>query len=257
MVYNQMSLINVICANYNNSKELEHTIQSYSSQRYSQKRLIIIDGGSSDGVEIIAQRYNQDIDYFISESDQGISDAFNKGLQQCVPGYVYFLGAGDSFDSSSSLEKLVGDGDYEKEWLVCGKVRRVEIETNNEIAVFPRSNEFHKTSLLFKMSLPHQGLLTSTLFFEKYGDFSRECKYAMDYELLLRAYHDFPHVIVRDFVIANWMSGGVGADKTLEVFKEYDRIKHKNKVANSASLFLLNRFILSKYWIKKLLRIQK
>jgi len=252
-----MSLINVICANYNNSEALRETIESYCSQSYLKKRLIIIDGGSKDGIDEIVLQYRNSIDYFISESDKGISDAFNKGVQQCLPGYVYFLGAGDCFVSFSSMEKLVAESDYSKELLVCGKIRRVDSDTGEEIGVFPKSNEFSKGSLLFRMSLPHQGLLTSTLFFDKYGVFDTTCKYAMDYEILLRAYSDFPQVTMRDVVVASWMSGGVGAGKTLEVLKEYNRIKRKNRITNGLILSLLHIFTLGKFGAKKVLRMHE
>ncbi len=246
-------LINVICATYNQSKELKKTIQSFNEQEHIAKRLIIIDGASSDGIVEIIAGYRDDIDYFISEVDRGISDAFNKGLAQCQPGYVYFLGAGDTFINSKSLCALVEECNYQEDWLVCGKVRRKDVDSGDIIGILPKSLKFNKKSLLLRMSLPHQGLLTSTCFFDKYGVFREECKFAMDYELLLRAYKSFPKVVMKDIIVADWLSGGVGQDRTLDVFTEYDEIKRLNKVAPVMILSFLDKWIRLKYKIKCLI----
>ncbi len=243
--------VNVICATYNQSVELEKTIKSFSEQSYNNKRLIIIDGNSTDGFNQIADNYQTEIDYYISEDDDGISDAFNKGVKQCIPGYVFFLGAGDKFFSNESLSELVKDVDYKSDLLVCGKVRRKDLSTNEVIGITPKSLSFDKKSLLFKMSLPHQGLLTSTLYFEEFGLFRESCKYAMDYDLLLRAYKSFPKVILKETVVADWMTGGVGADNTLGVFKEYNRIKIDNNVSSKPILMMINAWTVFKYKIKK------
>ena len=81
------------------------------------------------------------------------------------------------------------------------------------------------------MALPHQGLFTSKKFFEKYGLFDINCKYAMDYELLLRLYRSFPLVKINDLIVADWRAGGIGTNKTGEVVKEYHLIRVKNKIA--------------------------
>ncbi|MBU2896880.1 glycosyltransferase [Vibrio hepatarius] len=251
------AVVNVVCATYNQSEDLIETITSYNDQSYSNKRLIIIDGRSNDGIHSVIERFCDSIDYFVSENDEGISDAFNKGLESIEPGYVYFLGAGDKFCSSESLSQLLSDVDYQQDFLVCGKVKRVDILTGEVQGINPNFSEFKKRSLLFRMSLPHQGLLTSSLFFHKYGKFSLDCRYAMDYEHLLRAYHSFPNVILKDVMVAEWMSGGVGAGRIREVLNEYDLIKRRNKVASPTLLSLVNVFILSKYYVKKVLNVFK
>ena len=246
-------MINVICATYNQSKELEETIKSFNEQGNVKKRLIIIDGGSTDGFDEAIAAYSSSIDYFKSEADRGISDAFNKGVAQCEPGYVYFLGSGDRFINSESLYNLVQDCDADKDLLVCGKIRRKDFDSGEITGVQPKSLSFSKRSLLFRMSLPHQGLLTSTKYFEEYGNFREDCRFAMDYDILLRAYKSFPAVTMKDVIVADWISGGIGAGRTLEVLAEYNRIKRENKVASLPFLIYVDKWSRFKLLIKKLL----
>jgi hypothetical protein len=104
------------------------------------------------------------------------------------------------------------------------------------------------------MSLPHQGLFINKEFFAKYGDFDLNTKYCMDYELLLRAYFDFPQVISKDIVIANWRADGLGEGKTHEVIKEYYKIKRLNKVAPNYILRLIFIWDNLKLFLNRLLR---
>lgn len=245
--------VSVICAVYNDVEAVRNTIESFINQQYENKRLIVIDGGSTDGTVELLKKYDDVIAYWSSEPDQGISDAFNKGLVQVEPGYVYFIGAGDSFANNFVIGKMMDGCDYQRDKLVCGKVRFVDEKTGNVKFIAPKTLKFKKSSLLFRMSLPHQGLFTSTAYFEEIGKFRLDCKYAMDYEILLRAYPNFPAVIMKDELVATWLAGGIGSGRTLEVFKEYDRIRRLNSVASGHILTMINALTVIKYKIKQLI----
>ncbi|HCH2961318.1 glycosyltransferase [Vibrio parahaemolyticus] len=245
------NVINIICATYNAGIDLNKTLNSIRDINYNNIRVIIIDGGSVDDTKHIVEKNKDLIDIFISEKDNGISDAFNKGLRQTIPGYVYFIGAGDTFVDCDAFSVLTDSTCYKKDLLLCGKVNVVCVDTNKTLSVAPLNLKFEKKSLLKMMSLPHQGLLMSTLYFEKYGNFKETCKYAMDYELLLRSYHDFPNVITKDVVVANWMSGGIGANNTPGVLSEYCRIKIENKVATKTYIWLIYVKNLMVYYARK------
>ena len=95
--------ITVVTVTYNAKDFLEETIQSVISQTYKNIEYIIIDGGSTDGTVDIIKKYEDKIDYWVSEPDSGISDAFNKGVQQSN-GYILMLNAGDIFIHNNILE---------------------------------------------------------------------------------------------------------------------------------------------------------
>ena len=89
--------ISVITINYNNKSGLEKTIQSVISQTYFELEYIIIDGGSSDGSIDVIKKYENKIDYWISEQDKGIYNAMNKGIAQAHGEYCNFMNSGDCF----------------------------------------------------------------------------------------------------------------------------------------------------------------
>lgn len=244
--------LTIITVVYNGKAHIEETIQSIIAQKYESFEYIIIDGGSTDGTVDILKKYDDSIDYWVSEKDKGISDAFNKGIIAARGDLLNFQGDGDGFLAPDVLQKLM-KGVTPDIQLVCGRIQRTD-ENGKPLFESPNITHFSKTSLLFKMSLPHQGLFTHLDFFKKYGLFDKACKFAMDYEHLLRAYKNFPQVITSPVVVAKWRADGVGEGRTEAVLAEYDRIKRMNNVASEPILNLLHFWTMSKYRVKKLLK---
>jgi len=112
-------LITVITVTFNAQAMLEATIVSVLEQTYDNIEYIVIDGGSQDGTAAIIKRHEFAIDLWISESDRGIYDAMNKGICQASGDWLNFLNAGDTFNSSSTLQTLVD------QWIIpCGNSKR-------------------------------------------------------------------------------------------------------------------------------------
>jgi len=246
-------VITIITAVYNGVNYLEATILSILGQNYENIEYIIIDGGSSDGSVDIIRKYEHLIEYWVSEKDKGISDAFNKGISFSRGDFINFQGDGDGFSSPQSLAALFASVDTGT-YLVCGRIKRVD-KQGNLLYISPSLGAFSKYSLLFKMALPHQGLFMNINMFKEYGLFDSSYKFAMDYEHLLRAYHHFPSIVTKDLVVAQWRADGVGEGKTLNVLREYDFIKRKNNVAPSYVLHLINAWSHFKYYLKRLLGV--
>ena len=241
--------VSLIISVLNGSEKIKDTIESILNQSYSNFELIIIDGGSTDKTIDIIKNFDSPTIKWISEPDKGISDAFNKGVKLATGDYINFQGDGDGFLNSSSISDLFSNLDLKEKPIVCGNIQRIDIE-GNPIYKTKIKKGFDKKSLLFKMSLPHQGLFIPKEFFIKYGEFDLNNKFCMDYELLLRAFHDFPKVITKDLVVSNWRADGLGEGKTLEILKEYHKIKLKNKVASKPLLLFINYFSIIKYYLK-------
>jgi glycosyltransferase involved in cell wall biosynthesis len=94
---NKQKLITVITVVYNGEKLLENTIKSVISQPYDNIEYVIIDGCSTDGTVDIIKKYENNITYWLSEKDNGIYDAMNKGIKQATGKGLLFLNAGDFF----------------------------------------------------------------------------------------------------------------------------------------------------------------
>lgn len=246
-------LISVITAVYNGEKYLEQTIKSIINQTYDNIEYIIIDGGSTDGTVDIIKKYEDKLTYWVSEKDKGISDAFNKGVKVSKGEYINFQGDGDGFCSNDALEKVFDSINSVEDIFVSAKIQRVDVD-GNEMFISKHVDKFDPKSLLFRMSLPHQGLFTHKSYFQKYGLFDVNNTFCMDYDHLLRSYHEFPKVFTKDIVVARWRDDGLGNGRTLEIFKEYDKIKRDNKIASSLVLDAVKYWTLFKYYVKKLIQ---
>jgi glycosyltransferase involved in cell wall biosynthesis len=97
----------IITVTYNAAQWLERTIQSIVNQTYSDIEYIIVDGGSTDGTVDIITNYKLQITQWISEPDNGLYDAMNKGLQLATGDYVWFINAGDRIYSSNTIREMV------------------------------------------------------------------------------------------------------------------------------------------------------
>lgn len=98
--------LSIITVNYNDVSGLERTIKSVISQTFHDYEFIIIDGGSTDGSIEVIKKYQEQIDYWVSEPDGGIYPGMNKGLRQAKGDYINFMNGGDSFHSPDVLEKI-------------------------------------------------------------------------------------------------------------------------------------------------------
>jgi glycosyltransferase involved in cell wall biosynthesis len=98
--------ISIITVVYNGEKHIGRTIESVLGQSYPSIEYLIVDGKSSDGTLKVIEGY-KGIHKCISEPDQGLYDAMNKGLKAATGDYVWYLNSGDQVYDSSTVEKLV------------------------------------------------------------------------------------------------------------------------------------------------------
>lgn len=250
-----MPKISIITAVLNNSKGLLKTIESIQSQNYKNIEYIVIDGGSrQDTLDVLKNNQNS-ITSWVSESDRGISDAFNKGIKLSTGEYICFLGAGDVFHDNQSLMNIFGNITQEElncYEIIAGRIQRVTLSGKTLWSAPNNIKNFNKKNLLLRLGLPHQGMFMHKRYFEKHGLFDLNVKYSMDYELLLRSYHDFPNIKLIDNIVAHWVEGGIGTGKMLEIYREYHQIKLKNKIAPVFILNCINNWIKLKHKVKSI-----
>ena len=100
-------MISIITVVLNNEKYLQECIDSLNIQKYTNYEHIIIDGGSTDNTIKIIKKNEDKIDFWISEKDKGIYDAFNKGMSLAKGEYIGFLNSDDIFYSKKTLNYVV------------------------------------------------------------------------------------------------------------------------------------------------------
>lgn len=155
--------ISVITINFNDCIGLERTIRSVISQTYSDFEYIIIDGGSTDGSKEVIEKYKNNFSYWVSEPDNGIYHAMNKGVRHAKGEYCLFMNAGDFLCNTHTLEIAAEELKKAKADYCTGTL--ILNNKNNIVGViFPPKDA---NLLLLKRSLAHQATFTRRSWLEK------------------------------------------------------------------------------------------
>lgn len=179
--------ITIITATYNNANFIEATIKSVLAQTYKNIEYIIIDGASNDGsLEIIkhyAEQYPQ-ISY-LSEPDNGVYSAINKGIKMATGDIVGLLHGNDTFSSSIVLEqvaKMMSEGDVP---FIYGDVKYTAPH-GDKIVRYYSSAQFSIDKLLQGIAPPHPSLYMRKTLFDKYGLYKEDFLIGADFDMFLR-----------------------------------------------------------------------
>jgi len=105
--YSSKPLVTILTVTYNSEQFLEETIQSIINQTYDNIEYIIIDGGSTDKTLNILKKYEDMIDYIISEPDKGMYDALNKGFLLASGELINFCNSDDMLYSNNTIQKII------------------------------------------------------------------------------------------------------------------------------------------------------
>lgn len=220
--FDDRPLISVITVVFNGDKYLEQTIQSVLNQSYDNVEYIIIDGGSTDSTVDIIRKYGRAIDYWVSEPDSGISEAFNKGGIASTGQWLNFMNCGDKFASADLLRDVVGNID-EKADVIFGKTNVVDSKGK---ILLTSGKAFDRKKFSRGRMIPHQSAFHNRRYFQQYGLFDKTLKLGMVYELLLRKQ---PLVTVfLDEIISNMLVGGAHETNDYLRLKEARMVKKQH-----------------------------
>lgn len=179
-IKNNRPLVSVITIVFNGEDYLEQTITSVLEQTYQDIEYIVIDGASTDGSLVIIDRYKSKFAYFVSEPDQGIGDAMNKGLQRAKGDYIIFLHADDFFVAPNVLAEVFRKLRGYPEIILCDILFGRDFQK--------RTSRGLNYWMNFKTGIQHQGAICSRRVFDEIGGFDEQFKIAVDYDFFLRAY---------------------------------------------------------------------
>lgn len=177
--------ISIITITYNSEKTLEDTIQSVVNQDYPSIEYLIIDGGSKDSTLDIVKKYREKIALVISEPDEGISDAFNKGIAHATGDIIGLINSDDLL-LPGALAAIANNYDSQID-VYRGRTIVWDSETDDKLTAEP-SMHFPLNSLK-RRNICHQSTFISKQAYQKYGAFDKKLKYVMDVDLLTRFYN--------------------------------------------------------------------
>jgi len=181
----------IITISYNPGRLLKETIDSVLSQDYPNIEYIIIDGGSTDGTVDVIKSYGCGISKFISEPDNGIYDALNKGIALATGDIIGFVHAGDLCADSSVISSIAKTFENSRADAVYGNLLYVSRNNINRIIRYWQSGVFSPARLKFGWMPPHTALYVTREVYKKArlanGQyFDTSFRIASDYDFMMR-----------------------------------------------------------------------
>lgn len=200
-------LISVIMVTWNSAETVRHTLDSFFSQTYGPKELVVVDGGSRDETMEIVKSYPQACINWISELDKGMYDALNKGLKRAKGDVIGVLNSDDTYHSSSSLEKI--SQGLIKADTVHGHLNFVTDHDTKAVCRVWRGQVRPRQGFRAGWMPGHPTFYAKRHVVEKVGPFDLTLETSSDYDWMLRALdvHGFSTYLI-DEVLIDMQQGG-------------------------------------------------
>ena len=235
--------ISVITVCFNSEKTIARTIESVINQHYSDLEYIIIDGGSKDKTIEIINKYRDKLSYFISEPDQGISDAFNKGIRVASGDIIGIINSDDWYENGTF--KLVNEMFLQNKEIdvLVGALRYWDDKKNNFI-VYPDKN--YEKCINYRMPrLNHPTVFMKAEVYRSVGLFDLKYRYAMDYDLFIRVFEDGKKIVLIDQILSNMSLSGTSDKNARKAYLETFHI-----APNKIKFFIFFIYSVIKYYIR-------
>ena len=178
--------VSIITVSFNSAKTIEDTIQSVLSQDYPQIEYIVVDGGSSDATVDIIRKYQDRISTWISEKDQGMYDAMNKGIALASGDVIGILNSDDIYMSNHVVTELMNKMNSEQAQVVFADLILVDQYNQNKVLRYYNSGHFHPNKFRYGWMPAHPTVFVKSSLYKAVGPFSTDYQIAADYEMLIR-----------------------------------------------------------------------
>nr|WP_319400835.1 glycosyltransferase family 2 protein [uncultured Carboxylicivirga sp.] len=209
-------LVSIITIVYNGDDTLQKTIDSIACQSYQNIEYIIVDGGSTDGTQNIIKSNEEVITKWISEPDEGLYDAMNKGIDLATGDYLWFINSGDEVYDCETLSNLFVNDDVAD--VYYGDT--VMIDSNGDVIGDRRLQPpvtLQYTDFKKGMLVSHQSILVSTKIAEKYNT---KYRFSADFEWCLVALQKADSVVNSNLVLSRFLDGGLTKQNIVPGLKE-------------------------------------
>jgi glycosyltransferase involved in cell wall biosynthesis len=216
-------IVTIITVCRNHAQELERTIRSVESQTWQEREYLVIDGASTDDTLDVIKAHETSITRWISEPDQGIYDAMNKGVRMAQGEWVIFMNAGDTFASDDTLQRVFGSPQNAD--VIYGDVIKGELVKKAEA---PRNAH--------RMFYCHQSAFVRTRCLREFP-FDIRHRMSADFKQVKQLYLSGKTFLQLDFPVANFDTQGVsnknrsaGLYDNIQVIRETDSLWEQMKL---------------------------
>lgn len=224
--------VSIITVSYNSAETIEQTIRSVLQQSYKNIEYIVIDGASTDGTQQIIERYADKLSYYLSEKDDGLYYAMNKGIQKATGDIIGIINSDDWY-AETAVEAVVKCFNQSNAEAVYGLTVNVEKDGTKKLG-----NTHPLERIWYQAPFQHPSVFVKKEVYNRLGGFNTKYKVASDYDFLLRCYSKNIRFAYCDKVIAYFRRGGisetygeVGCEENYKISMLYvDKCPYKKQV---------------------------
>lgn len=182
--------VSIITIVYNNHNSIEDAIKSVLTQDYDDIEYILIDGGSTDGTNEIISKYIDRIDCYLSEPDDGLYSALNKGIKLATGDVIGILHSDDMFYDFKTVESYVRTFKQKKADVVYADGLYVERDNINKVKRIYKGRECDRSNLNYGWIPLHTTIFVKKEVYETHGLYDDSYTIAGDYDVSLRWFKD-------------------------------------------------------------------
>ncbi|MEM9983927.1 MAG: glycosyltransferase family 2 protein [Bacteroidota bacterium] len=240
--------ISIITVTYNAARYLRTCVESVLDQNYPDLEYIVIDGASTDGTQEILAAYADRIDHFISEPDQGLYHAMNKGIAMATGEVIGLLNADDFYAYPEVISEVMGRFADPGVQTVFGDLIYVDEEDIKKVVRYFPGKGFHHGQMKRGLMPPHPTFFVRQELYNRCGGFDTQFDICADFDLMVRWFHR--HEVAYSYlpkVMVHMRTGGSstqGLSSTARINQEMLRSLRQNGVKSNLPL------IYSKYLTK-------
>jgi glycosyltransferase involved in cell wall biosynthesis len=196
--------VSIITAVFNGGGSIAATLQSVAQQDHNEIEHIVIDGASNDSTLAIVRSNSERLSLLISEPDNGVYDAFNKGLRRATGDVIAFLNCGDTYVSPAVVSKMATELSRCGVQAAFADVLSVDVDDPARVVRRYSSKHFAPHRMSFGLMPAHPTLFLRREIYQSVGDYDTQFRIAGDFEFCLRAfarrdtrYQYIPEALVR------------------------------------------------------------
>lgn len=244
-------MISIITATFNSAKTLKDTIQSVLRQTNKDFEYLIIDGGSTDETIDIVKSYESEFSgrlKWVSEKDQGIYDAMNKGIKMASGDVVGILNSDDYFTSDDILQTVDNAFKSHEIDAIYGDIHFIRDGNPQKCVRYYSSRMFRPFWLRFGFMPAHPSFYCKREIFDKAGLYSFDYKIGADYEMMVRLFKR--HKIKSLYANKDFVTMRTGGASNNNVRSRLTLIEEDVKACRVNGIYTNRFFIMLKFLYK-------
>jgi len=242
-----LPLVSIITPSFNQAQFLEQTIQSVLGQDYPQIEYIIVDGGSTDGSVDMIKKYEGRLAWWVSEQDQGQTDAINKGFAHSKGEVLAWINSDDTYNPRAvgqAVKYLIENPDVAMVYADCNFIN----EAGQVIGKFNSKQTDYRRLREGYVHIPQQTMFFRAKYWQELGPLDPSFYFAMDYDLWTRIASKAPIKYLAGQTWANFRIHDLGKTTTHDdrCWPEMLRVHYRD----GGGFFSL---IVAKYYLRKII----